>query len=340
MKEYFDTVNYKLRNGNPGYDVTVNGVVHEYIGDSSLHCFIPEKDWNEFLVLFFAYISCYNYKHKWNIDESKNESHFGDNIKYGPMKDYLGWFGFDCKYPCFNPDWNDIFRVDVMYTNTEGVSYDVTLPNVEELFETEDECLSEIKRLNDIEVSKETREVIEDEGVEVLNACELGLVRDILRSTGKWSNYDIDNLQYTFDDRGFAVQEDTSESVLYNVLKQEFPTSETGQTYTEFTPETLTKIENALVDTSLSNEEKSFLLDVCKKYNKANILDEGHKKGMNIVLDAFFSVNAKLKPCGPNGWAGIYMNHVINPDVIDLDDYDENEVIKYNGETYIIHESD
>ena len=70
------------------------------------------------------------------------------------------------------------------------------------------------------------------------------------------------------------------------------------------------------------------------------MLSESEKKGLKTVIETYNLTNALWGWIGPDGLSGIYLEHVINPEMIDFDDYSENSVIKYEGETYIIHEGD
>lgn len=69
------------------------------------------------------------------------------------------------------------------------------------------------------------------------------------------------------------------------------------------------------------------------------MLSESQKKDLKIVIETYNLTNALWEWICPDGWSGIYLEHVINPEMIDFDDYSENSVIKYEGETYI-HEGD
>lgn len=136
------------------------------------------------------------------------------------------------------------------------------------------------------------------------------------------------------------IKRDPTEDSLLKVCNQEHAKSATGVEYNSFKPETLEKIKVAIEGTTLPEETKTFVIDICSKYNSKNMLSESEKKDLKTVIETYNLTNALWGWIGPDGWSGIYLEHVINPEMIDFDDYSENSVIKYEGETYIIHEGD
>ena len=216
------------------------------------------------------------------------------------------------------------------------------LPDVEELYDTEEDFLKELKSQFDEFNKNDPRDVYEDEGIEIVDSYELELVRNVLRSTGKWDNDEIDNLFWVDREIGFSslVARTSADKNILKVCKQEYAKSATGVEYNGFKPETLEKIKTAIGGTNLPEETKTFVIDICSKYNSKNILSESEKEDLKNIMETYNLVNYSYGWIGPDGWSGIYLEHVINPEMIDFDDYSENSVIKYEGETYIIHEGD
>lgn len=318
------------------YVITVTGRYKDYQPCETNIINVEADRMNNFVLLFLAYVGNRNWQHKW-----KNST-FGENFKKGPLQTYLGAFTTDTHYPCMKLMWNDVISVNISYIDNNGTYILCELPDVEEMYDTEEDFLTELKLQFDEFNKNDPRDVYEDEGIEIVDSYELELVRNVLRSTGKWDNDEIDNLFWVNHDIGFhsLIKRDSVEDSLLKVCNQEHAKSATGVEYNGFKPETLEKIKVAIEGTTLPEETKTFLIDICSKYNSKNMLSESEKKDLKTVIETYNLTNALWGWIGPDGWSGIYLEHVINPEMIDFDDYSENSVIKYEGETYIIHEGD
>ncbi len=317
------------------YVITVKGKYNDMLPYETKIATVDADMMNDFVLLFLSYIGNRNWKHTWK------DCKFGEDFKHGPLQTYLGAFTDDCHYPCIDINWNDVISVKLSYIDENSTYYECTLPDVEELYETEEYFLKDLKEKFNVFNKNDKRDDLDD-GTELVDSYELDLVRDILRSTGKWDDRDIDNLFFINNDIGFTSigARDSYYDDLLKVIKQEYAKSETGVEYGGFKPETFEKVHNAIMKSDLSDETKSFAIDICGKYNKNNILSENQKKELKKIIETFNILNGTYGCVGPNGWSGIYIQHVIDPEQIDFDDFDENEVIKYEGETYIIHEGD
>lgn len=318
------------------YIITVTGKYNDELPYETTIIDVNADRMNNFVLLFLAYMGNRNWQHKW-----KNST-FGENFKKGPLQTYLGAFTEDTHYPCMKLMWNDVISVNISYINNNGTYILCELLDVEELYDTEEDFLKELKFQFDEFNKNDSRDIYEDQGIEIVDSYELGLVRNVLRSTGKWNNDEIDNLFWINNDIGFSslTAHCSIDDCLLKVCKLERAKSETGVEYTGFKPETLEKVKNAIIDTSLPEETKTFVIDICSKYNSKNILSTSEKKDLKNIIDTYNLINASWSNIGPDGWSGIYLEHVVDPDMIDFDDYSENSVIKYDGETYIIHEGD
>lgn len=316
------------------YNITVVGKYNDMLPYETNTTNVEADRMNDFVILFLAYMGNRNWRHTWN------DCKFGEDFKHGPLQTYLGAFTADCHYPCICLFWNDIISVKLTYIDNNSNYYECELPNVEEMFESEDEFLKILKTRFD-EFNKNDKRDIWDDGTEGVDSYELELVRDILRSTGKWDNKEIDNLFWINSDIGFnSLTARISNDSFLKILNQEYAKSSTNVEYSGFKPETFEKIQNTIMNSELPDETKTFVVDILGKYNKENILTPNEKKDFKEIIDSFNILNAQIGWIGPDGWSGIHISHVIEPDSIDLDDYTENEVIKYNGEIYIIHEGD
>lgn len=317
------------------YNITVVGKYNDLLPYETKSTTVDADKMNDFVLLFLAYMGNRNWKHTWE------NCTFGTDFKHGPLQVYLGAFTDDCHYPCMNILWNDVISVKLTYIDKNSNYYECALPDVEEMFESEDEFLKVLKEHFNAFNKNDGRDDMDD-GTELVDSYELELVRNVLRSTGKWDNEDIDNMFFINRDIGFTSlsPRSTYYDDLLKVTNQEYAKSATGVEYGGFKPETFEKIQMAVMKSDLPEETKTFVIDICGKYRKNNILSENEKKSFKKIIDTFNIVEGTYDSVGPNGWSGIYLQHVIDPEQIDFDDFDENEVIKYEGETYIIHEGD
>ena len=318
------------------YIITVKGDYNDDLPYETKIIDVDADRMNNFVLLFLAYVGNRNWRHTW-----KNST-FGENFKKGPVQTYLGAFTEDTHYPCMELMWNDVISVNINYIDNNGTCFLCELPDIEKLYATEEDFLKELKSQFDEFNKNDDRDIYEDEGIEIVDSYELELVRNVLRSTGKWDNNEIDNLFWVNNDIGFnSLTERVSiEENLLKVCNQEYAKSATGVKYSGLKPETLEKVKVAIEGTTLPEEAKSFVIDICSKYNAKNMLSKGEKDDLKDVIETYNSMNAMWGSIGPDGWSGIYLEHVIDPEMIDFDDYSENSVIKYEGETYIIHEVD
>lgn len=327
----FDKPTRKLNS----YIITVVGEYDDMLPNEIKEITVENDRMNDFVLLFLAYMGNRKWKHTWE------NCKFGKDFKHGPLQVYLGAFTDDCHYPCMNILWNDVISVELAYIDKNSNYYECSLPDVEEIYETEEEFLKELKeKFNDFNENDKRDDL--DDGTELVDSYELELVRNILRSTGKWNDRDIDNLFFINRDIGFTSvnARDSYYDNLLKVVKQEYAKSATGVEYGGFKPETFAKVQDAVMKSELPEETKTFVIDICGKYNKNNILSENQKKELKKIIETINILEGTYDSIGPNGWSGIYLQHVIDPEQIDFDDFDENEVIKYEGETYIIHEGD
>lgn len=318
------------------YIITVTGKFNNDLPYETNAIDVDAKEMNNFVLLFLAYVGNRNWRHTWE------NCTFGKDFKKGRVQTYLGAFTSDTHYPCMNLMWNDVISVDINYIDNNGTYMVCELPDIEKLYETEEDFLKELKVQFDEFIKNNPRDVYEDEGIEIVDSYELELVRNVLRSTGKWDNNDIDNLFWVNGDIGFNsltglvyIEDD-----ILKVCKQEYAKSVTGVKYRRLKAETLEKIKEAIEGTNLPEEAKSFVIDICSKYNSENILSNSQKEILKDIIETFRPTHALWSSVGPDGWSGIYLEHVIGTEMIDPDDYSENSVIKYEGETYIIHEGD
>lgn len=329
-------VNFKFNNLQDAdmYKVTVTGKFNDILPYESRTANISAFSMDTFVRMFLAYMGNRNWKHKWE------NCTFGKDFKNGPLQVYLGAFTEDCHFPCINLLWKDIISVNIVYIDAMNLYHECELPDIEELFESEDEFLSQLKDEFDSFNKNDPRDSF-DEGVEIVDSYELELVRNILRSTGNWDKEDIDNLFWINRDMGFnSIKSYESNNNFLKILNQEYAKSATGVEYNGFKPETLEKIKNSIMKSDLPDETKTFVIDICSKYDKNNMLTSSEKKDFKDIVESYNICYGMFGSIGPNGWSGIYIEHVTDPEMIDFDDYDENEVIKYNGETYIIKEGD
>lgn len=318
------------------YVIKVTGKYNDHLPWETNIINVEADRMNNFVLLFLAYVGNRNWQHKW-----KNST-FGENFKKGPLQTYLGAFTEDTHYPCMDLMWNDVVSVNINYVNDNGTYILCELPDVEEMYDTEEDFLKELKSQFDEFNKNDPRDVYEDEGIEIVDSYELELVRNVLRSTGKWDNDEIDNLFWIDREIGFSslVARTSADENILKVCKQEYAKSATGVEYNGFKPETLEKIKTAIGGTNLPEETKTFVIDICSKYNSKNMLSESEKEDLKNIMETYNLVNCSYGWIGPDGWSGIYLEHVVDPEMIDFDDYSENDVIKYEGETYIIHEGD
>lgn len=318
------------------YVIKVTGKYNDHLPLETNIINVEADRMNNFVLLFLAYVGNRNWQHKW-----KNSA-FGENFKKGPLQIYLGAFTEDTHYPCMNIMWNDVVSVNINYVNDNGTYILCELPDVEELYDTEEDFLKELKSQFDEFNKNDPRDVYEDEGIEIVDSYELELVRNVLRSTGKWDNDEIDNLFWVDSEIGFSslVTRTSTDKNILKVCNQEQAKSATGVKYNGFKPETLEKIKTVIGGTNLPEEIKTFVIDICSKYNSKNMLSESEKEDLKNIMETYNLTNALWGGIGPDGWSSIYLEHVINPEMIDFEDYSENSVIKYEGETYIIHEGD
>lgn len=156
--------------------------------------------------------------------------------------------------------WNDVVSVNINYVNNNGTYILCELPDVEEMYDTEEDFLKELKSQFDEFNKNDPRDVYEDEGIEIVDSYELELVRNVLRSTGKWDNDEIDNLFWVNHDIGFhsLVARTSADENILKVCKQEHAKSATGVEYNGFKPETIEKID-------LLNLENFSSLEGCPK---------------------------------------------------------------------------
>lgn len=317
------------------YDITVVGKYNNVLPYETKMVNVDAEMMNDFVLLFLSYIGNPNLKHIWKGCK------FGEDFKHGPLQIYLGAFTDDCHYPCIDLLWSDVISVELTYIDHNSTYYKCRLPEIEELYTSEEEFLEDLKfRFNEFN-KRDPRDKMDD-GTELVDSYELELVRNVLRSTGKWDDKELDNLFFINRDIGFSSlgSMDSNSEYLLKILNQERAKSATGVEYKKFYPETFKKLQDVIMRSDLSEETKTFVIDICGKYNKDNILSDFGKREIKKIVESFDILHGSFGGIGPNLWSGIYLQHVINPDMIDFDDYDENEVIKYNGETYIIHEGD
>lgn len=318
------------------YIITVVGAYNDNLPVETETINVPADRMNNFVLLFLAYVGNRKWKHTWK------DSTFGENFKKGPVQTYLGAFTEDTHYPCMRLMWNEVISVDINYIDNNGIYMQCELPDIEKLYKTEEDFLKELKMQFDEFNKNDSRDIYEEDGIEIVDSYELGLVRDVLHSTGKWDNDEIDNLFWVNNEIGFNSLTEYSSTLghILNVCKQERAKSISNAEYISFKPETLEKVKEAITGTNLPEETKSFVIDICSKYDSNNILNESEKKELKTIIDTYNLTNGSWGWCGPDGWSGIHLEHVVDPDMIDFDEYSENSVIKYDGETYIIHEGD
>lgn len=330
---------FKSKNITPKlntYTIKVKGKYNNDLPYETKSIDVKADYMNNFVLLFLAYVGNNNWQHKW-----KNST-FGKNFKKSSIQTYLSAFTADTYYPCMELLWNDVMSVHISYVDNNGTYILCELPDIEEMFDTEEDYLKELKLQFDEFNKNNPRDTYEDEGIEIVDSYELGIVRDVLRSTGKWDNDEIDNLFWINSDIGFSsltALTSTDERIL-NVCNQVRAKSATGVEYNGFKEKTLEKINVAISETDLPEETKTFIIDMCSKYKSTNILSSREKASLKHIMETYNLVYGSWGCIGPDGWSGIYLEHVIDPEMIDFDDYSENSVIKYNGETYIIHEGD
>lgn len=92
------------------------------------------------MLLFLAYVGNRNWQHKW-----KNST-FGENFKKGPLQTYLGAFTTDTHYPCMKLMWNDVISVNISYIDNNGTYILCELPDVEEMYNTEEDFSRNLSR--------------------------------------------------------------------------------------------------------------------------------------------------------------------------------------------------
>lgn len=317
------------------YDVTVVGKYNDMLPYETRIINVEAERMNDFVLLFLAYMGNRKWEHTWK------DCKFGEDFKHSPLQIYLGAFTDDTHYPCIDLLWNDIISIELVYIDQNSTYYKCRLPEIEELYESEEDFLKDLKSCFDEFNERDHRDNLDD-GTELVDSYELELVRNVLRSTGKWSDEEVDNLFWINNDIGFNSlgSRDSDSSYLLKILNQERAKSATGIEYRKFKPETFEKLQSVIMRSDLPEETKTFVIDICGKYDKDNILSDSWKKELKEIVESFDILHGSWGWIGPNGWSGIYLQHVIDPDMIDFDDYDENEVIEYSGETYIIHEGD
>lgn len=317
------------------YDITVVGKYNDLLPYETKTTNINAGMMNDFVLLFLAYLGNYKWKHTWK------DCKFGEDFKHGPLQVYLGAFTEDCHYPCIDLLWNDIISVELVYIDQNSTYYKCRLPEIEELYSSEDDFLKDLECRFDEFNRGDPRDNMKD-GTELVDSYELKLVREVLRSTGKWDDGEVDNLFFINRDIGFSslCSRDSDLNSLSKIFNQERAKSATGIEYKGFKSETFKKLQDVIMRSDLPEETKTFALDLCSKYDKNNILSDSGKKEIKEIIESFDLLHGSWGWIGPNGWSGIYLQHVIDPNQIDFGDYDENEVIEYNGETYIIHEGD
>lgn len=315
------------------YVITVTGKYNDYLPYETKTIEVDADNMNNFVLLFLAYVGYRTWRYKWN-------STFGKDFKKGPVQTYLGAFTADTHYPCMELMWKDVVSVSISYIDNNGACFLCELPDIEKLYATEEDFLKELKSQFDEFNKNDSRDTYEDEGIEIVDSYELELVRNVLRSTGKWDNNEIDNLFWVNNDIGFNCI--PTEEPILKVCNQEHAKSATGVEYNGLKSETLKKVKAVINGSNLPEETKSFVIDICSKYKAKNILSESEKKELKNIMEAYNLVNTSWGwiGIGPDGWSGIYLEHVVDPEKINFDYYSENSVIKYEGETYLIRECD
>lgn len=333
------------------YIVTVKGLINapKYRNRyETLVSEISDKNWCDVDMLFFAYVSKGLYS---NCDEArtyesndKEGAHYGRDFKYGPVGPYIGFWCNGGDEDSIKLNWDHICSVTIQHVNESGVIEDVIIPDIDTIFATEEEFMKAFIEAAD-KCANEIGHDIDETGM-ALEPWDLPLIRKILIANG-WDEKRVNNIFFDTYDTGFVELIDQNKHNVENakickVLKSIRQAHDAnGKRYNGFRNETLSIIERCINGTEMTNVMKEVVMDVLHVYNDMEFIDSYNVERIaNDLIELQKIRGINTTSCGTSGYSGMYITKVLEDTEYDPEDYAEDAILTYEGETYLIHESD
>lgn len=333
------------------YIVTVKGLINapKYRNRyETLVSEISDKNWCDIDMLFFAYVSKGLYS---NCDEArtyesndKEGAHYGRDFKYGPVGPYIGFWCNCGDGDSIKLNWDHICAVTIQHVNESGVIEDVIIPDIDTIFATEEEFMKAFIEAADKRANEIGHDI--DETGMALEPWDLPLIRKILIANG-WGEKRVNNIFFDTYDTGFVELIDQNKhndenAKICKVLKSIRQAHDAnGKRYNGFRKETLSIIERCINGTEMTNVMKEVVMDILHVYNDMEFIDSYNVERIaNDLIELQKIRGINTTSCGTSGYSGMYITKVLKDTEYDPEDYAEDAILTYEGETYLIHETD
>lgn len=282
---------------------------------------ILSEDFNDFIYLFLTYIK------------------YHGRIKEGLVKSYLNWFIPDSYYnDLISQCWDIVDWVRVQYVDKAGKLFNIDLPKsliTDDFEET-------MKKLDsDLRAKAGSEKRLEDGHFKLLQAWDLELAKEVLKSSKVWNVPEIDSLQWVNKDIQFSLLEKSSDTIkLKNQLIKLVNSHDgNGQVYSGFKKESLESVKAVLNESNLKQSLKDHVYNILENF----MFSEGISWTSSKIDEVFenYIKNSGYDISGPRGYSGLCIGEWVSLER-DPQSYvgEPENVIKFNNKTYIINESD
>lgn len=307
-----------------------------------------DKNWSDIDALFFSYIAkgeSGSWRESRNYEANdKDGAHYGRDFKYGPVGPYIGFWCNGGDEDSIKLNWDHICSVTIQHVNESGVIEDVIIPDIDTIFATEEEFMKAFTEAADKRANEIGHDI--DETGMTLEPWDLPLIRKILIANG-WDEKRVNNIFFDTCDTGFVELIDQNKhndenAKICKVLKSIRQAHDAnGKRYNGFRKETLSIIERCINGTEMTNVMKEVVMDVLHVYNDMEFIDSYNVERIaNDLIELQKIRGINTTSCGTSGYSGMYITKVLEDTEYDPEDYAEDAILTYEGETYLIHETD